>query len=451
MKLVSFPDILRFYLPLVLNSQLMTLSGPVINLAVGRADDPKLEFAGYWVGFTLLLFIESPCLVAQQVTAAMGRGYDSMRRLLIGSLALAVAASVTVLLVALTPVGDPIFDHVVRTTARVEEVARQVLAALAPVPILISLRGVGNGLAIRERRTVLVARATLFRILALSGVVGMAVAFATGSGAMAGVVALETGLTVETIVVWLGVGPFWRRDRLNRDIGPAGHSFGEIARVAMPMVVSAFAWTFFRPLVNGILGRLSDPELAQAGFGVVMPLVLLTSSPLWTIQNVSLVLPRSGEDLRRILRFAAGAAVVFAGLILLIVATPLRTVILREGFALSPELERAVLPALAIIVFEPFFLAARSISQGILMRAKRTESFMIFSPLKVLLVGAIGYGVARLHPDINGTLLGTALFVGGDLFEGVAYSLAARRVAKRVDLFEEVPDRLQPVAASTGG
>ena len=76
---------------------------------------------------------------------------------------------------------------------------------------------------------------------------------------------------------------------------------------------------------------------------------------------------------------------------------------------------------------------------------------MIFSPLKVLLVGAVGYGIALAHPGINGTVLGAALFVGGDLFEGVAYSLAARRLVKRVDLFADSAEEPARVPVTTAG
>ena len=39
---LTFREILGFYLPLLATSQMMTLSGPVINIAVGRAPDPTL-------------------------------------------------------------------------------------------------------------------------------------------------------------------------------------------------------------------------------------------------------------------------------------------------------------------------------------------------------------------------------------------------------------------------
>ncbi len=446
MKLVSLRDILRFYIPLVLNSQMMTLSGPIINKAVGNDSDATLQLAAYWIGFTLLMFLESPCLAIQQITSSLVDSGRMLRHVVAYSMTFAALAVVGVLAVAFTPLGDLVFDHVVKTTPRVAELSRWVLGALAPVPVLISLRGIGNGIAIRQRQTVLVARATLFRLLALSSVVGVVVLVGTGSGAFAGVAALEAGIALETAVIWIGVRRSWRRGRpwtdtpvarprLERDV------VAKVLRVALPLAVSSISWTAFRPLLNAILGRLSDPELAQAGFGFIMPLVLLTSSPLWTIQNVSLVLPESGADLRRVIRFAAAAAVFFAGFIVVLTLTPIRSLVLDGFYDLTPELEQVVVPALILLVLEPFFLAARSVSQGLLIKAQRTDSFMVVSPIKTVLVAIVGFGVVHQNPDVNGVVLGTLLFLGGDCFEAIMYSLQARRLLVERILFGEVPRR----------
>lgn len=436
---VSLGAILRFYLPLVLNSQMMTLSGPVINVAVGRAQDPKPELAGYWIGFTVLLFIESACLSTQSATAALARGYHSVRRIFITALAVSLTACVLVLLVAKTPLGDPLFDHVIRTTPRVESLARTILAFLTPVPLIIAMRGVANGIAIREKRTMLVARATSVRILAIAAVVGVTIALGTGSGARAGAAAFVTGVTLEAIVIWLGVWPHWRRRVAERATDLDSLGFGEIARVASPLVISALAWTSFRPLVNGILGRLADPELAQAGFGVVMPLLLLTCSPLWTLQNVSLMLPESRTDLGRVMRFGVATGTLFSVVILFLALSPVRDFFLRDVFALSPELEAAVAPALIFIALEPIVLSIRSMSQGLMMRARRTGAFAVFAPIKTALVLGVGYVVVRVDPGVNGTLLGTLLLIGADGFEAIVYGFSARRLVRSGLVFDEPP------------
>ena len=90
---VTVRQILRFYTPLVLTSQLMTLSGPVVNVAIGRAIDPKLDFAAFWIAFTIVLFIESGSLATQQATLAISEGSESLRRLAKSAFAVGVSAT----------------------------------------------------------------------------------------------------------------------------------------------------------------------------------------------------------------------------------------------------------------------------------------------------------------------------------------------------------------------
>jgi len=435
MKPVSHKEILRFYLPLLLTSQMMTLSGPLINVAVGRAADPKLDLAGYWIGFSILMFIESPCLITQQVTATLASGYRSLRRIFICSLAVGVAASATVLLVSLTPLRDIVFIDLIHTTPRVAERGARVLLLLTPLPILIAIRGVGNGLAILEKKTLLIARATAARVIVLATVVGTVVAFRTGSGALAGAGALLTGLLVETTLVMIAVLPFVHKRRRDQEDDKTHLSFTELFNVAMPLSVAAFVWTISRPIVNGILGRLDNPVLAQAGFGVVAPIVLLTCSPLWALQNVSLILVRKKSDLVRVLRFSVMLALFFSITITLLVVTPIRRIILEHAFSLTPEMVLVTTPALFLIAFEPFFLGSRSIAQGLLMQAKKTSVIGNVSLIKLVIILAVGAWFIAYRPGVNGTLLGTALFIGGDLVDAFFCSIKARSFVRDGTLF----------------
>ncbi len=437
MKLISFREIFRFYVPLLLTSQMMTLSGPLINVAVGRASDPKLDLAAYWIGFSILMFIESPCLISQQVTATLTTGYRSLFKIFFTALAVGILAGITSVLVAVTPLGDIVFLRLIHTTAEVAARAGHVLLLLSPLPLLIALRGVGNGLAIRERKTVIIARATAFRVLVLASVVGAVVALNTGSGALAGAAALLTGLVVETTLVLIGVMPFVRRFRAARDGDNTDLSIADIFRVAMPLAVAAYVWTVSRPIVNGILGRLPDPVLAQAGFGVVAPVVLLTCSPLWALQNVSLILVKTKSDLARVLRFSVVLAVFFSIAIFIVLITPLRDLVLEGAFTLSPEMVREVTPALFLIVLEPYFLGWRSIAQGLLMKAKRTGIIGSVSLIKLVVILAVGIWFALFRPGVNGTVLGTALFIGGDLLDALFCGWQASRIVRRGPLLDE--------------
>ena len=88
---------------------MMTLSGPIINMGLGRSADPTLNFAGQWLGFAILLFLQSPCMVVHQISATMIDGYRSVRRLVVLSLLLGLAASSAILVTAWTPTGQFLF------------------------------------------------------------------------------------------------------------------------------------------------------------------------------------------------------------------------------------------------------------------------------------------------------------------------------------------------------
>jgi hypothetical protein len=441
-KPVSHADIFRFYLPLVLTSQMMTLSGPVINLGVGRSEDPTLNFAGYWLGFAVVLFLESPCLVVQQVAAALVGGFQSLRRLFLTSVLAGIVASLAILAVSSTAAGDVLFRTFIPTTDRVAELARRVMAIQAPIPILVCIRGVANGLAIRERRTPLVARATLVRIVILSTIVAAAVWLHNGSGAIAGAWALTTGIACEAATVVAGTFPFvrWRYRRRRTAEGELTYSL--IFKVAAPLIVAGVVWTITRPVINAVVGLLPDPELAQAGFGVILPLILVTCSPLWTLQNVSLVLPETRADLRQVIRFSAAAALIFTVGILALALSPVSDLVLRRGFGLSPRLEADVRPAVYLIAIEPVLLTARAYSQGLLMKARRTEAFLVFSPIKIGLIAGAGFLAAHRFPEVSGTLLGTALFLGGDLLDAFVYNWKVRELLREGVLLRRSPNSI---------
>lgn len=437
MQPISFKEILRFYLPLLLTSQMMTLSGPLINVAVGRASDPKLDLAGYWIGFSILMFIESPCLITQQVAATLTTGYWSFRKIFICSFGIGLMASATVLLVSLTPLREFVFIQLIHTTPEVMARGADVLLCLAPLPILVALRGAGNGLAILEKKTMLIARATAFRVVVLASVVGVIVVMHTGSGALAGAGALLAGLLVEMILVLVSVIPFIRKRWRVRHDDKSYLTLGEIFRIAMPLSVAAYVWTISRPIVNAILGRLPDPVLAQAGFGVVAPIVLLTCSPLWALQNVSLILVKTQSDLTRVIRFSVTLALGFSAAILLIVISPLRDLILHNAFSLSPEMIFVITPALYLIALEPYFLAWRSIAQGLLMQAKKTNVIGGVSLIKLVFISAVGIWFVYFEPGVNGTLLGTALFIGGDLVDAFFCGLKTRSFIRQGIFFRK--------------
>ncbi len=434
-------EILRFYLPLVLTSQLLTLSGPLLNVILGRAAEPRLDLAAFWVAFTAVLLLESAALVVQPLTLALAGRPDAGRRLLDGALLVGIAGTLGAVALACTPIGEAVFQHVIPTTPRVAARAREVLLALAPAPFVIAMRGLASGQAILARRTTLVAVATTVR----TGVTALAVVgtlMLGGSlGAIAAVWAYLAGIALEGTLLLAATAPGMRAPAARVEIAAATGT-PSIARLAAPLALAMLVWTASRPAVNAVLGRLADPELAQAGFGIALPFLMVTCAPLWAFQEASLVLPRDAVDLRRLLRFAAITSGIATLAIAVLTLSPARGALLRLGFDLGPELERTVAPALALVVLEPIVLSVRAIAQGLLMRARRTDPFMVVAPARLGLTLVVGILIAAAWPRLNGVVLGVGLLVGGDLFEALAYgALAGRALAERAVFEQPRPGR----------
>jgi len=202
-----------------------------------------------------------------------------------------------------------------------------------------------------------------------------------------------------------------------------------------PMIVSTVTWSAMRPLLNAVVGRTADPDLAQGGFGFVFPLLILMSSPLWSLNNTALVLIKDRFDLRKVARFGAASIVVFMGLIGIWVWTPLRDILLLRVFALEPDKAAYVATAVMLIPYQPIPLGLRSLTQGFLMNRRRTGVVATASLVKTALMVIVGFGAVIYDPGLNGALLGTLLVMFGGTVETGILTWRARRLHR--DLIRE--------------
>ena len=422
-------DIARVHLPLALNAWLVTLAGPVLNAALGRSREPQLQLAAFWLAFTVLLVCQSACLVLQQVTAATLRRHEHFGAVALGGLLIGAVSGAIVWCIAATPLGTFVFQTLIPTPERTAALARAVLASLAIVPPLIALRGLAGGVALTSRRTELLALATVLRVTLLAASGAVVVGLHAGGTAIEVGWALATATAAETLFLAAAALLFREISPIARAVREPAHPFtlAPVFRLALPLAAASLVWTSARPVVGAILGRLANPELAQAGFGVVLPLLLVSCAPLWVFLDVTLVLPRVRGDVPTLLRFAAGTALAFTLGIAVVTLPPLRGLVLQRAFGLTPALQRYVLPALGLLVLEPFILTTRAIAQALLVRAGRTGLLLALSPIKLACMLGAGLLVAWLAPQANGAVLALALFVGGDLVDALIYSAAILR------------------------
>jgi len=429
-------QIFDFYWPLVLTSQMMTLAHPVINAALGRSDDAIVQLAAYGVGFGLAVFLNSPLFPFQQIVASMGVGTVARRDIIRKGFALGLVICAVDLTLALSPWGDGLIAKLMGSTPTVSAMAQKLILAQSPIPLLLPLRSYFWGIVMRHRNTRIISQATGLRLATLATIMF----FFVGRGWMEPAVLGGASLTAAIFVEMLYSG--WRARILLRrgaggiddDVdGPVG--WGRFFDFIGPLMISSVTWSAMRPLVNAIVGRTADPDLAQGGFGFVFPLLILMASPLWALQSTTLVLVRDRCDLRKIIRFSGAAVLLFMGVIGIWVWTPLRDFLLLGVFSLRPDKALYVGTAIMLIPYQPIPLGIRSVTQGFLMNRRRTRVIGVSSVIKTGLIVLLGFGAVWRDPTLNGALLGTILVMIGGSLEAAIVALSARRI--HFELIEE--------------
>ena len=453
---LRYRQIFLFYWPLVLTSQMMTLTAPIINMGLGRNEDPKIQLAAYSVGFSLLLVFNACLFPFLQAVTVLARGPVSRRSLLIKGLGIGTAIALWELLLGVSPWGDDFISWAMGSTPAVSALAQKVALVQFPIVVLLPLRSYFSGLVLRHKKTLIISQATGTRLAIISSIVFGMINFGRMPGAMLGASCLTIGIFSETVFVAV------RTLRLLRLNAPGINDAGRDGTVSWanffgfigPLMVNSITWTATRPLINAILGRSADPDLAQASFGFVFPLFILSASPLWAFQSTTVVLAKQRADLYKLFRFGGAAIAFFVFAIAVVVWTPLLRGMLESVFSLDPETElfRWVVPALLVIPFQPITLGLRTISHGFLMAQMRTRAIGYASLIKLGVVALVGMPLMKIWPQMNGALFGTLLLMGA---EGIETAIILARLRRLLRLPEDgpesVPDSPVPAELIAGG
>ncbi|MDP6418853.1 MAG: hypothetical protein QF492_04065 [Candidatus Krumholzibacteria bacterium] len=423
MSKLGFRQIFDFYWPLVLTSQMMTLAGPLINMALGRSGDAKLHLAAYAVGFGMLIFLNASLFPFQSTVAKLAVGAESRSSLLKKGLQMAGILFLVELALGFVPASERLISTLMGSTPEVSALARQVILVQVPIILLLPVRSFFYGTIMRHRNTKIISLSTGLRLSTLSIVVFALVGYSFLPAAVAGASSLTIGIAVETLYAGFRARKLIREDARGINEGEdRAISWRSFFAFQGPLMVNAVTWSSMRPVMNAIVGRCEDPTLAQAGYGFVLPLLILMSSPLWAFQSTTLVLVKSRNDFGKMMRFGALAMLAFSLSIVLVAWTPLLRPVLEKVFFLSPSMLAYVLPAILLIPLQPWILGTRSICQGLLMNQGSTGMIALASLLKLALVMGIGFPLVLANPQINGAVLGTILLMGAELVETVLVS-----------------------------
>ncbi len=411
----------RFFLPLVLMTELNMISKSVIHAFLARTAQPDVALAAFNTSFAFYYTIAS----ATELTAVLCISYlDSRRSLWVLTRFMTLVLSVPLALslaVAFTGAGSWLYGSVFGASAAVVHEAREatwILCLSAPVLIL---RGVAFALLMIHRRTLFITGATLVRVASLA--VSLALWPRVLDGAAIGAAALVSCMALEAAFAWIFAARHVRA--LPSEHGSAPRPRG-LWTFSWPLMLNQGSEVGIVFTANLFIGRLAQPDLALAAFGVAHGLVSLLFSPMRNLVQTTQTLVETRADARILLTFSLQLATAFALLALALFNTPLRDPVLSVVMGLTPALAAYTAPAVAFAFVMAFLWALSALCRGLLANQRRTRLLAATAGLRLLAVCLTG-AVVLVHPDVNGAVIGLAAWLLAYAFETVVLGARLRR------------------------
>ena len=438
---ITYKEIFRFYMPLVLNSQMMTLSVPFINLGLSRTPNPELAIAAFSVGFSFMVVLNSPSITARNVSTALISDRASFLFIRKIFVTLGLLISLSAILIALTPLHQFLFIKIFSIPSHIAHEVRRVLLIIFPTATCVAVRTVYQGLALIHKKSSILAYATLIRLTTIILVVFIAVFYFKLPGATPGALGIVTGMGIEALFVYLQARKFFQATTIENSAQKYSQklTLSEVFHFSYPLLIGIYVLTFLPSLINAIVSRTHEPEMALVGVGVVLPILRFFISPLFGFQSATLVLYRSNPDLKKLTLSVLYLSLFFSSILFVVGYSPIGKYLLTNVFKLNAEIAQYSYPGLLIMFLVPLFMGIRCHAQGILMKIRSTKAISISALSKVLLLFCSGLMLLWLFPGINGVILGVGLLAFGELWDasilgGMSLkNLRSRLLKKRAD------------------
>lgn len=410
---LSVKAVAIFFLPLILMMELHQISHSVIQAFLARLTDPLLVLAGFSLAFTLNNMLSCVNQSAIQAGISFISDRNSFWRLVKFYVVIGLFPFALLQAVALTRLGDIVFGEWIGASAAVISEAKTASGILTLWIYPILARNIAFSLAFIQRRTILITYATVVRLLTLF--VFLFIYPFWLEGAAIGSAALVSCMATEAVFMAIVTYPFF--SKLPRDNG-VPVSYLDLWRFSWPLMIAQVTENGVAFIINIFLGRLSNPDLAIAGFGVTYAIVRAILAPLKSLVQTAQTLLRFREDLVVLLKFTVGLQLLFVGIIFGLFYTPVRIPVLEGVMGLTVELRNYVTPGLRLTFLVAIFWAFSSLFRGMLSAVRSTFAIAVTALIRLVVIVVVG-GAALLWPDLNGTVIGIVAMSGAFLAESL--------------------------------
>ncbi|MDD4518766.1 MAG: hypothetical protein PHH90_09785, partial [Limnochordia bacterium] len=343
----------------------------VLNAGIARAGDYQLSLSSFALARSLVLLLTCYAFMVTQAIIALVKDADSFAKVrrFMGYITLLV--STVIALIAFTPLGLWVFSSIMGAAPQTAQLSKQAVQVLFLLPMIMTLRNIYQGLAIRERRTDLVFLGSTVQLLTATLLVFGLAYFTDISGAIIGAIAYVGSFGTDYLFLKRVKGkPMLLDTPLNEDrlsSETIGHFF-------LPLVATAFVGMVFPALINSALTRSLQPELLLPAFETGFNHGMLLVGPLYMLHQCSLNFTKPGaEKTYKTVRGFTLLVSGFSALSLAIVGfTPIGPWLFTHLVGLTAQMGELASGVIKVMAILPILAGCREYLWGIFMQTGRS-------------------------------------------------------------------------------
>ncbi|MDQ7794752.1 MAG: hypothetical protein RDU89_10155 [bacterium] len=432
-------ELLRFFAPLAAASMMMMLTHSVVNGALARTSRPDVALAAYALALSLAVIVEAPVLAVRQMTMALASTADRFRIVQRVAVLTAAGSLAAAAVIAYTPLGRLAIVGLLGAPPHLVDEVLLAFRVLALLVITCTVRGLYQGLLIRNRATLVITLGMAGRVAAMSALAWALTTHRWLDGAVLGAAIFIAGMLVEGLVSAAAVhlrqsrGEGWDR--------PAGEGHRRIVRFYLPLVLAGVAASLGKPVINAGLARTPEAAAELAAFAVAAALAWILIAPCQNIHQAVMVYYPDPAGRPALKRFAAVFALLTCTVLLALTWSGAGRWLLVQVLGLPLPLVPPTLRALRVLAFLPLGLTAADYYSGVLLqegqtrmvgaaRAANVVALIIVTTLLVILRPTLGASIGPLA-QVAGSIAEATLLAGmagtptGTLIRGAARRLTA--------------------------
>jgi len=420
-----------FFVPLILTTELHQLSHSLVHGFLARLGDPTTTLAAFSIAFAFNTTFSGIISVSTQAGMSYISDKRSFWRVARFYFFVSLVPFILIETVALTPLGDWLFGTMMGASPEVTRLAKAASAVMGLWIFPNQIRNLATALCMMRRRTMLISHATMVR-LGSQALMLMVLPFWL-EGAVAGAASLVGCMSVEAIYMFWVSRPFYKELPAS---GGEQASYRQMWVFSWPLMITQITENGVMFVINFFLGRLANPDLALAAFGVVNALKSLVASPLRNLVQTAQALVHSRADMRVMLRFANRLTLGYVVLVGCLFYTPMRDVILGRVMGLPTKLIDYATPGVQLILLVVIVWGYSSLFRGLLSAMRKTQVIAGSALIRLLVVFAVG-SVTLFVPHLNGAAVGVAAI-------GAAFLAEVLILGGRLMLYCRIPGPIFP-------